>query len=412
MSPATAAPPVRSGVKTIALVDFSLGGHHAGWLLHFAETLLRLGHRVVCICPDPAWAGREMRERHPAVAHAFSSLGLSDPAFPRVPMRFARVFAETVARWRHVATVIANQMPAPPDLVCFAMLDNLLAGGLTPALLDRIFPYQWTGVLFHPRAERLQSRRSRRPRFLRNDYCAQTSNCKGIAILDEGIAEKLQQAIAPTPVIVFPDFIIPAPEADAPPDWIQALRRRAGSRTMVGCLGALNPRKGVFTLLRIAMEMDSSDLFFVFAGNVTRKDLGPDELRIWDAAVAHPPENCAFHLSNMSDVEFDAVVANCDVIYAAYRRFPHSSNLLGKAAKFSKPVIVSTGFCMEERVRRFSMGIAVREDDAPESLAALKTLRAQLSSPDSPYSANGFAGYLEEHSTERLTQCLDRLVSL
>lgn len=411
MSPALAPAPVKPRVKTIALVDFTLGGHHAGWLLFFAETLLRLGHRVVCICPDPDWAGREMRGRTPEFASAFSSLGLEDPAFPRIPLRRARVFAETLTRWRRVAAIIAEQMAEPPDLVCFAMLDNLLVGGLTPALLDAIFPYCWTGVYFHPRAERLQARRSRSPRFLRNDYCARTANCKGIAVLDEGIADKLQQAIAPTPVLVFPDFIVPIQGAKETPVWIQALRQRAGTRTLVGCLGALNQRKGVFTLLRIAREMNSSDFFFVFAGHFLRHDLGAADRLLWDAAVANPPENCAFHLETISDVEFDSLAANCDVIYAAYRRFPHSSNLLGKAAQFSKPIIVSKGYCMEERVRRFSTGLAVREDDPAESLAALHALRAQIKAPGYQ-PGEGFARYLEEHSTARLTQGLERLISL
>ena len=411
MSAAIVPAPVNSGLKTIALVDFTLGGHHAGWLLHFAETLLRLGHRVVCICPDRDWAAGEMRARTPEVSDAFSSLGLHDAAFPRVPLRRARVFAETLARWRRVAAIIADQMAGPPDLVCFAMLDNLLVGGLTPSLLDAIFPYRWTGVYFHPRAERLQAQRSRSPRFLRNDYCVRTTNCKAIAILDEGIAAQLQQAIAPTPVLVFPDFIVPTPGSAETPAWIRELRQRAGKRTLVGCLGALNQRKGVFTLLRIAKEMDSSDFFFVFAGHFLRDDLDAEQRLLWDATVANPPENCTFHLEKISDVEFDSLAASCEVIYAAYRRFPHSSNLLGKAAQFSRPVIVSKGYCMEERVRRFSMGIAVREDDPVESLAALHTLRKRINAPDYQ-PGEGFATYLEEHSTERLTQCLDRLIQL
>lgn len=399
-----------SGLKTIALVDFQMEGHHGGWLVHIAETLLRLGHRVVCLCPDPARMVREIHARSPGFATAFSSLELQNVVFPRLPTLRLREFVETVGRWRRVAAVIATGMPRPPDLVCFAMLDGLLALGVTPAVVERCFPHRWTGIYFHPRAERFHHARAERPALLRPDSCLRSEDCAAVAILDEGIADRIARFVSPKEVVVLPDFSIPAAPAGDKPAWIAEIRRRAGNRTVVGCIGLLSRRKGIFTLLRTAMQAEASEFFFVFAGLFFNQGATSEERSLWEKAVAHPPENCILQPETIpSDAAFDELIQRCDLLFAAYHRFPHSSNLLVKAAQFHKPIVVSKGYCMAERVERFALGIAVPENDPAATLTALRTLRAGLAGPGDP-SAGGFDSYMAEHSTARLEKGLRQLV--
>ncbi len=401
-----------SGLKTIALVDYQMDGHHGGWLLQFAETLLRQGNRVVCLSPEPEWMLREVQARAPDFAGAFSGIELHNAVFPRIPTVRLREFFETVARWRKLAALIDKHMSRPPDVVCFGMLDGLLTIGLTPRLLTALFPHRWTGIYFHPRAERLHASRRPRPAFLRSDYALQAANCSAVGILDEGIVESVARFVKPKPVLVFPDFSIPAPQSRQVPAWISGIRARAGTRTIVGCIGALSQRKGIFTLLRLVGRKEMADFFFVFAGRFIDSKITAEQRQQWKSLVTNPPDNCLIRPESIpSDTAFDRLIDTCDVLYAAYHRFPHSSNLLVKAAQFRKPIIVSKGYCMEERARKFSLGPTITEDSDQECLAALQSLRDDLSKPDYQPS-EGFERYFQEHSTTRLAESLRQLVHI
>ncbi len=64
-------------------------------------------------------------------------------------------------------------------------------------------------------------------------------------------------------------------------------------------------------------------------------------------------------------------MATCDVIFAAYLDFPHSSAIQCKAADLNKPIIVSEGYLMAERTRRFSLGEVIPQGNAKALLEAI-----------------------------------------
>ncbi len=53
-----------------------------------------------------------------------------------------------------------------------------------------------------------------------------------------------------------------------------------------------------------------------------------------------------------------------DVVFCAFDDFPFSSNTLTKAAVFEKPVVVSEGYLMAERVRSYRTGEVVPQGNA------------------------------------------------
>jgi hypothetical protein len=76
------------------------------------------------------------------------------------------------------------------------------------------------------------------------------------------------------------------------------------------------------------------------------------------------------------ETSFNAILAGADIIFAVYRDFYRSSNMLSKAAYFEKPILVSSGCLMGERVARYGIGLAVASNSASEILAGLDaTLR-------------------------------------
>jgi len=60
---------------------------------------------------------------------------------------------------------------------------------------------------------------------------------------------------------------------------------------------------------------------------------------------------------------FNAVINVSDIIFAVYRDFSRSSNMLSKSANFEKPVLVANDGLMGRRVIHYQIGLAVESDN-------------------------------------------------
>lgn len=91
----------------------------------------------------------------------------------------------------------------------------------------------------------------------------------------------------------------------------------------------------------------------------------------------------------------------CDLIFASYEKFFHSSNILTKSAAFARPVVVSEGYCMAERTQKYDLGVVVAEKNVS---ALVKAVEAVLDGHDQKGRRlqADYAGYSEEHSYEKL----------
>ena len=98
------------------------------------------------------------------------------------------------------------------------------------------------------------------------------------------------------------------------------------------------------------------------------------------------------------------------MVYAAYKDFPNSSNILTKAAVLKKPVIVSDGYVMAERVRKYGLGEVVTEGDAEDIAKTLKRMLAEGYSENLESRAR-WDEYHSVHAVERLPECFEQLLS-
>jgi glycosyltransferase involved in cell wall biosynthesis len=107
----------------------------------------------------------------------------------------------------------------------------------------------------------------------------------------------------------------------------------------------------------------------------------------------------------------NGVLAACSALFAAYLDFPHSSNILTKAALLEKPVIVSEGSLMAERVRRFRLGELVPQGDVDATAAAIFRITRD---PASWIAQNNpdWAGYRSRHSFEALKGAFAEMFSV
>ena len=116
------------------------------------------------------------------------------------------------------------------------------------------------------------------------------------------------------------------------------------------------------------------DYFFAFVGRVNWKSLPPEDAAFLKEVAAGRVENCFGWDERTKPEEFNAVMAAGDVIYACYRSFPNSSNVMGKAAAFGKPVIVSGGYLMGERCEEYGLGAVLSEGNVDEIVEAIRHL--------------------------------------
>ena len=388
-------------MKTIALIEDSWGGHRPTYLKIFTKTLLELGHQVIVLCPQPTELNKWITQNHSYSDkfHAFEFHKPDPSSFPVPQLRFT---INAIARWRNAKMAIesvALKLGKSPDLVFFPWLDSYLSPYLTHYPIDLVFPYQWSGLYFHPRHLRLKQKFwsiCRGP--LRQDGVLKSSRCKAIAVLDEGIAQKLQSKIGGKPVITFPDFTdTSTPDLNYP--IARQIKAKAQGRKIIGLLGLQSKRKGVLTLLEVARQT-VKDYFFVFAGSLAEHTFTAQELANIQNLVDSDLSNCFFYFDAIPDgAPFNALVDLCDILFAAYEKFPHSSNILTKTAILEKPVIVSKKFCMAERVEKFQLGSSIDEGDVGQCIEAIHYLCRQFE--EGKIQPN-FEDYRHLHSTEKL----------
>ena len=397
-------------MKTIVLLDIHKGGHHLMYLRIMSKTLLEMGYQVIAFCLEPESLWDWVAADSPQLTQHFKVLSLQEPKPVKIPVvgRLPQPFT-VLARWFH-ARQLVDQVKAEigrsPDLVFFNWIDSYLSAYLPSSLINQVFPYPWAGLCFQPQ---LPLNPSMQPhRGLVNFHAAFSFRyCRGVGVLDEGMATQLRQQTSNS-VIVFPDVTDEsAPDLNFP--LAQKLKAQANKRKIIGLIGSLNRRKGLLTLLEAALRSPSENWLFAFVGQLSTYTMSAAEIDRVQAIVASAPSNCLFHLERIPDEpQFNALVEACDVLFAAYENFPYSSNLLTKAAVFSKPVIVSQGGCMGEQVKQFQLGVAIAEGNVDQCIAALQ--QCDQSSADLTFNPD-FAGYRQQNSIDQLRTALQELLA-
>lgn len=397
--------------KHIAVVNGLWGGHHPIYVRAFIKVLLEEGFRVSLFCPAPeevsSWLEQATSvERGRFEAHYFAD---RDPWLWRFMPRRIQYALGSWPRWFYASQALREIFPSSrkPDLVFFAWIDCYLAGYLPARFIDWLFPYSWSGLYFHPRHLR-SGKKSRRGCFIvpPEEFIAQSKWAASIAVLDEGVIEALRAGLDGKQIFALPDFSDEIPPSGCS-GLVDEIRKKANGRKIIGLLGGLSRRKGLLTLIRIVNQSSETGWYFVFAGRLLEQTFSSDEIEEIKLFFGSHREGCFFYIDKISsDAEFNALVNTCDVIFAMYEDFLHSSNLITKSAIYGKKVLVSTGGYMEEVVTRYGLGEAVPAGSVQEALKALH----RLTNGDPHENLAGMAEYARKQSQEKLRQSFLDLV--
>jgi glycosyltransferase involved in cell wall biosynthesis len=199
------------------------------------------------------------------------------------------------------------------------------------------------------------------------------------------------------PVISFPDLTDERLAVSSP--VATDLKEFANGAPIIGLFGFLKPSKGTVTLVKLALDPANSDLCFAFVGELGTHGYSEEEYALISSLAAQRPNVFTRFERIRDETEFNACILAADVIFAAYLDFADSSGILTKAAAFKKPVIVSDGFLMAERIRRYRMGIVISQGDVRAAGNAIRELLHQKNEASAP---PDWDGYCEQHSYLRL----------
>lgn len=401
----------------IFLFDDISDGHHPTYLRLFSKSLLDIGCQVVVFSPTPRPLETWFLQQKPLYEQEFRAVEIEKRKNIQIPFinktpRPLRVLSQ----WYYTAKTIKKFVSVSgitPDLVFFPWLDAYLDQHLTPYIVDSIFGFKWSGLFFHPRYLLAGYKQVPLLQTKLDPYSlVKSSQCRSVGFLDECEATKNQDKLDKR-VVIFPDLA----DESCPSfeyDLVQKIKSASKGRYIVALIGSVSARKGLFTLLQVAEQMkESDDWFFVFVGEFDNRWMSSEEESTFRETIASDPENCFFHLSWIPEEnQLNAVIASCDVLFAAYVNFPYSSNILTKAAVFEKAIIVSDSFLMRERIERFRLGLIIPQNDHQECIKALSKLYEYLqSNKNNGLIKPDFRGYRELHSSESLSKAFVKICS-
>jgi len=246
-------------------------------------------------------------------------------------------------------------------------------------------------------------------RFVPSDLPAQEGyytlpGLRGMCFLDESCCRTYRSSLADKYFQYLPD-ITNVELPGEPCSLAEEIMYRAAGRKIVFLGGSIGGQKNIARWSELITLADPKEWFFVQVGEIHAGTFSTEDMVAFERLFNDPRENLLLHTHYLSDErDFNAIIQVADILFAVYRNFRNSSNMLGKAAYFEKPILVSDGYLMGDRVRRYGIGVAVDQDDVRGMLGAMERLAGSLISPEC------FAAYRREFNEEVLMNALEKFI--
>ena len=388
-------------------------GHLDSWNDIFIGLLLTAGWRVLSLTPDgnqlrdrldakgvsglerlqiltwhdvrPGMAERVWRRLRKMLGHCARRAGLRQKRPPVVPDPEAS-YLEPVEFARRVRGAI-SEAQWHPDFVFNMYMDLYRTDSERWSKFEKFFKWPWGGIRFVPHAAPTEG-------------YYHIASCIGMCLLDDAVSARYQKLL-PTKVFACLPDITDAGMPDQPTELVMEIVRRAAGRKVVFLGGTIGGNKNLARWIEVIALSDPERWFFLQIGEINFNALTRADAHALAILEATPPENLLIHPEYLPDERvFNDVIRVSDIIFAVYRNFKISSNMLGKAAAFEKPILVADNYLMGRRVIKYGIGRAVSENDSRQMLAAATDL------VNNPVPAENFAAYRSDFSIDNMRESL------
>jgi hypothetical protein len=389
-------------------------GHLDSWNALFVGFLLEAGYQVAALTPDAAELYSRLDRKHLAKHPSLRILewrapqrSLAERIVSKLAGLFKRVVPESLDPAEQEKLKLLEASYLQPQEFAERVADATKQLGQTPKFVFNMYmdlyrddaigwrpfaeshPIPWAGIRFVPSA------------VPPSEAYYQLTTLKGMCFLDEQIQRDYAVALPQKYFEYLPDVTDSSVPA-TPSAFAIEIKRQAAGRKIVFMGGTIGSNKNLSQWFEMISQANSGEWFFVQIGEVHEQNLSSQDLSAYQHALRSKPENLLIHAEYLPDEQlFNEVIALSDVLFAVYRKFSISSNMLGKAAAFNKPILVAEGYLMASRVKQYQIGLAVKEDDAVQMLRALTDL-TQTQALRIVGQPEHFAQYRQDFSHEAL----------
>jgi hypothetical protein len=187
---------------------------------------------------------------------------------------------------------------------------------------------------------------------------------RGTCFLDEALLERYRARWPDKKFEYLPDITETALPTQPTPLAAQ-IKQQAAGRKIVFMGGSIGKQKNLAQWVKLIQQADSAQWYFVQIGRLNINNLTSEDIAALASLRVIAPKNLYSHDGYLSDeLAFNDIIAVADVIFAVYKDFYRSSNMLSKAAYFEKPILVASNCLMGARVTKYGIGLAVAPNDS------------------------------------------------
>jgi glycosyltransferase involved in cell wall biosynthesis len=212
------------------------------------------------------------------------------------------------------------------------------------------------------------------PQTNRSEGYYELSSYRGTCFLDETWRDEYQKKFADKYFEYLPDITetrLPV----SPSAILKQILAFARGRKIVFMGGSIGKQKNLTRWHQVIAASDLERWCFVQVGRINRNNLTEEDEKSLQALAMQPIENLYVYDGYIEDERtFNEIISHSSVIFAVYRDFNRSSNMLTKAAYFEKPILVSTEGVMGKRVNQYKIGLCVNPDVTQEIVKGLDTI--------------------------------------
>jgi glycosyltransferase involved in cell wall biosynthesis len=401
----------------IFLVDLcTWKGHHEVYFKNILLTLLDSNYTVYAACQDNLALSEWIAERGITTCHVLdASLSTIDKSIFKI-LEFIdfisqKVSREVLFRFSSISSLlfIKNYLQQIGMEVPVFLAHSDSALPYVPAWFARWFlPKSWIAFTIQPSYQSdISLGKYRTRQFFIAEKLYALPSCKAVISLHASYQKFFEKRFDRGKFLVFPELVDVRTCGDSIlVDKIQAV---AAGRKIVSIVGSLLPKRNLKLFLESAHKLDPHEYFILVVGNFPKEYYSDVEIAaIQELVATFSTANAWIDLNCYipTEAEFNKLLDISDVIYVQYKQHNCSSNILSKAMRLRKPIIVTGGYLMAKVVKTYNWQAIVAEDAAAVALEIAKL--AHNFTIDEPK----YQLFLQEYSGEKNTATIRQALEL
>lgn len=278
-----------------------------------------------------------------------------------------------------------------PDLIFHMYLDVVnFNDDFEPARETKLIQ-KWAGIRFAPK---------------KNDWKYYESHPElvGVCFLDSSQSEYFSSKVERIKFSTLPDITdtsLPVTQSNL----AKRILAQANGRKILFLGGMIGGQKNIQKWNQLISKADPQKYFFLQVGAIHTQSMNMrDYLSFYRMMFSKSENLMAIPRYLESEADFNELISISNILFAVYRNFDNSSNMLAKAAVFNKPILVSSRYLMGKRVQEYGIGAVSDERDVNQMIKAIECM------PSSEDLSKNFERYRNDFSIKTLSESLNKFV--